>query len=235
MTRKRRSRTLAQAHYVESAPSFAPSEEYWKIIGGKYCDLTEADRITITRVVEDYLRDRLFETHVKSLSKMAEHLEKIHKSAGSLYRAIGKNADDPAGISDLALQEITSRMSAGVQSRHCLDRPLTPEDVLGFVASIAVAANLARGEIESDKTPEIKVHDAWRKLVWRIMDLIDGKGLRVTTSKESYYSKNWPSPFVKFFDRLQKSFPKDAREFASDHALSDALDRVRRARCNLGE
>lgn len=234
MTRKRRSRTLAQAHYVGSAPSFAPSEEDWKIIGGKYCDLTEADRFTITRAVEDYLRDRLFETHVKSLSKMAEHLEKIHKSAGSLYRAIGKNADDPAGISDLALQEITSRVSAGVQSHHRLDRPLTPEDVLGFVASIAVAANLARREIESDRTPEIKVHDAWTKLARRIMDLIAEKELKITTSKENPASKSWPTPFVKFFGRLQDTFPKEAREFAhSDHALTDALDGVRRARAAI--
>ncbi|WP_036264514.1 hypothetical protein [Methylocapsa aurea] len=229
MTRKPRLRTLPSASYSGSAPTFAPTRDEWRQIGGTFCDLSDEDERRITDMVVRYLRDAPFESHVHSVNKVVDRLELICKAAGRLYEVLAHDYKGGSSeVGSIALEHLEVRLRVGLP--HCFsgeETSLGADDASTLAASIMVAAKLAKQDVMQDPTPGIQVHDAWRKLVLDLMDWAEQRRLSVTTAKKAETSKNWPSPFVQFFSRLQDALPPDAREFCGNGPLTDALADVR--------
>jgi hypothetical protein len=214
--RKHRWPALAHASYTGSAPAFEPTDAEWETIGGDYCQLSQDDKEVISRAVTQYFRDMPFETNVHPHSELTGRLDTIREAALSLYQALNPRDE----IGSIALELVAARISR------------SPEDVMGRVADIMVAAANEKREQNEDPTPGIQVHDYWRRLAREMMDWAEGRGKRVSTAKQNPAYSNWPSPFVQFFDRLQEAFPDEFRDFKTKAALTDALDDVRKSRVN---
>jgi hypothetical protein len=228
MARKPRLPTLPRASYSGSAPTFAPTDEQWRQIGGVYCDLSEDDRTAISEAVIRYFRDIPFEKHVCRNNEVQRHWEAIHKAAcdfnkaaHGFYRALAPDAFGCAQVGDIALDELSIRLrSLGIGL----------EQVETIAASVMAATGTALREIDQDPTPGVVTHDAWYRLAQDVMAWAEHRStrrLRVTISEKNKDSKN-ESPFVEFFSRLQDTFPSELRDF--DHSGSSLANGLRTAR-----
>ncbi|MGD9542475.1 hypothetical protein [Methylocystis sp.] len=124
-------------------------------------------------------------------------------------------------------REMVAARVQNVWQKYGGRRPNGERHLMGLVMDIMLAASGEKRELDDDSTPEIKIHDAWQQLASDVMNWAKGCGLSFTIANRTENSRNWPSPFVKFFTRLQDTMPEDYREFVGDGPLTAALLAVR--------
>lgn len=252
MTRKSRTKNLNTSGVAGLAPTFNPDESAWKDIGGSYVTLNDGDRSEIVRIANEYLSWREFEDGAISHADVAAVFAKLEAAMSRCLRTLQETHDVAGGALDNLSQtdaETDAIVRLGRQLAVVPDR--SPGDaearVTGFVSSfigmlhepigrvelILKAIKNAHSELQEQQGPGIHRHDVWKAFAADLIRWARGRGLSVTTAKQTGASRNWPSPFVKFFDRLQGHFPERAQAYNfSPGSLTDALDDVRKRIAN---
>lgn len=80
------------------------------------------------------------------------------------------------------------------------------------------------------RTAGFREGQAWRSMIWRILDVIEEFGLPATVAKPIKESQR-PSPFVALVEEIQKQLPPVHWSFPKTHqALAAAIVNIRRQR-----
>jgi hypothetical protein len=151
-------------------------------------------RNSVLSTLNGYLRQDQAEARAPYLRDALAAVERIKKSIDAFVRSI----DD---ISDPAGRYVLSVVNACVQRTL----PLIPS-----VAAYSVACSEAAKKLHNDSASSgFREGQAWRLMIWRLLDIAEKSDLPCTVAKPNTRQKTEfrPSPFVRFVQALQEQLP----------------------------
>jgi hypothetical protein len=236
MARKSRRRPLNVALVNGFDPEHLFTEEQWSRIGGTFCELGHSDKQTLMNAVNAHLLFCKSERKVKHVEDAVAYIEPIKRAAEMLFAAlICENDKNGKWVAhNIAVTQIARLLSSYLPfhfGRAVVS--LSPNDIIAGSRFLLTACEQAINDFDCNPVRGIHVHDSWERFVSKLMDWAEERQppLKVTIARKTDNSKNWPSPFVAFVERLSKELPVSDREFiGSENGLTDALSAARSRR-----
>lgn len=207
----------------ESPQTIELALEQWKDIGGSYCDLSEDDRITLNGILNRYLMYAADEPNVAKLSESLDILRKTSDIAIQLYDIMTPHSHakkrDAYYWATTQLQQMGEKKSSNFSA--C--------DIMSFAAGISHCCKHIIAQFEKEPTRGIRNGDAWHTIEYGVMQWAIKKGLKITITRKAETNRNWPSPFVSFFQRLTTSLlPREFQRYTTAGQLTDHLCEARK-------
>jgi hypothetical protein len=172
-------------------------------------------RSSILEVLNEYLRQDQTEAHAPYLRDALAAIERIRKSTDAFVKSINA-ISDPAG--KYALSIVNS----------CVKRaPALQPSLAAYSVACAEAAKRLR---RASDNCGLKEGEAWRSMIWKLLDIAEKSGLPSTVAKPNTRQKTAfrPSPFVNFVQSLQNQLPSvNWNPPRTIGALATAIDLVR--------
>jgi hypothetical protein len=176
-------------------PEVNLNESQWDSIQSAYGIVLSTElRNGVLSTLNGYLWQDQAEARAPYLRDASAAVERIKKSTDAFVRSID-DISDPAGKYALAVVN------------GCVQRtlPLIPS-----VAAYSVACSEAAKKLHNDSASSgFREGQAWRLMIWRLLDIAEKSDLPCTVAKPNARQKTEfrPSPFVRFVQALQEQLP----------------------------
>ena len=225
-TRKssRKSRRLrVQVSASSEWQQFEPSHQDWlsmeAAIGRPVADDLRAE---IVKIVQKYFRMQPFEANAPFLDDVLKHLRAVTKSAKQLKGAL--RAPSPNGAGDVVRAYLVQGFGEA--------RPDAIEAMEADLDRLSEAAMLAEKDFLENSHRGFSEGDAWQEMVRSLKNLMRSFSMPAGASNDSSKAKALTgSPFVRFIQALQKTFPLKLcrHHLSTPFALAGEINRAARS------
>lgn len=187
-------------------------------------------REKISNIVQQHFAHQPFETNAPFLDDVLSRLLQI-KEAANIFR---KELQGPRNRADRETSNIVRATLARFLDIPGYEAEVETVELLEeFVGSVMSAADEARKHFVAESSDGFVEGQSWQRMVSRLKTLMRDSSMPHGASQASDKSKtNLGSPFVRFVQTLQRSFPNDAlrrHQRANPFALAKEINRADRA------
>jgi hypothetical protein len=197
-------RPLAWSSTIGAVPMLSLKSDQWTLLEAELgADLTVEAREATVRIVKTYFEQLCFEESAPLLEDIEKRVRAIRKAALKFEATLDERQN---AESEDALLGVSVRLELPTQEPRYGTRM---DDFRQRLSDFVWATGAAMKDVQDQKTSPRKSGDAWRSFVRSLRQTFDRLGLPHKVSKKSGNVRKEHSPFVRFFDRLQKAFPKE--------------------------